>query len=72
MRGAVHTQITTIGLDIAKNVFAVHGIDRGRKGRRSEATPARPGAGILQRTHQSKYGAFNYNMTNHQPVRIIQ
>jgi len=27
MRGAVHIQITTIGLDIAKNVFQVHGID---------------------------------------------
>jgi transposase len=27
MRGAVHMQITTIGLDIAKNVFQVHGID---------------------------------------------
>jgi transposase len=27
MRRAVHTQITTIGLEIAKNVFQVHGID---------------------------------------------
>jgi transposase len=27
MRGAVQVQITTIGLDIAKNVFQVHGID---------------------------------------------
>src|SRR5262245_37228583 len=27
MRGAVHMRITTIGLDIAKNVFQVHGID---------------------------------------------
>src|SRR5262249_48707684 len=27
MRGAVHMQISTIGLDIAKNVFQVHGID---------------------------------------------
>src|SRR5206468_2002751 len=27
MMGAVHMQITTIGLDIAKNVFQVHGID---------------------------------------------
>ena len=26
MRGAVHMQISTIGLDIAKNVFQVHGI----------------------------------------------
>src|SRR5450432_652353 len=27
MRGAVQMQITTIGLDLAKNVFQVHGID---------------------------------------------
>jgi len=27
MRGAVHMRISTIGLDIAKNVFQVHGID---------------------------------------------
>src|ERR1700756_1955763 len=27
MRGAVQMQVTTIGLDIAKNVFQVHGID---------------------------------------------
>src|SRR5215475_11339449 len=31
MSGAVHMQITTIGLDIAKNVFAVHGIDAAEK-----------------------------------------
>jgi transposase len=29
--GAVHMQITTIGLDIAKNVFQVHGIDAEEK-----------------------------------------
>src|ERR1017187_4023678 len=27
MRGTVQMQITTIGLDIAKNVFQIHGID---------------------------------------------
>jgi hypothetical protein len=27
MRGAAQMEITTIGLDIAKNVFQVHGID---------------------------------------------
>jgi hypothetical protein len=27
MRGAVHLQIATVGLDIAKNAFQVHGID---------------------------------------------
>src|SRR5260370_31845679 len=31
MRGAVQMQITTIGLDIAKNVFQVHGIDAKEK-----------------------------------------
>src|SRR5438477_3040529 len=31
MRGAVHMQTTTIGLDIAKNVFQVHGIDSSEK-----------------------------------------
>src|SRR6202158_4835822 len=31
MRGAVHMQVTTIGLDIAKNVFQVHGIDATEK-----------------------------------------
>src|ERR1039458_7166330 len=31
MRGAVHMHITTIGLDIAKNVFQVHGIDAAEK-----------------------------------------
>src|SRR5206468_11405635 len=31
MSGAVNMQITTIGLDIAKNVFQVHGIDSNEK-----------------------------------------
>src|SRR5580698_8988694 len=31
LRGAVHMQITTIGLDIAKNVFQVHGVDAAEK-----------------------------------------
>src|ERR1700758_3786035 len=30
-QGAVHMQITTIGLDIAKNMFQVHGIDAAEK-----------------------------------------
>jgi transposase len=30
-QGAIHMQITTIGLDIAKNVFQVHGIDAAEK-----------------------------------------
>src|SRR5208337_5549696 len=31
MRGTVQMQITTIGLDIAKNVFQIHGIDAKEK-----------------------------------------
>src|SRR4249919_1691279 len=31
MRGAVQMQVTTIGLDIAKNVLQVHGIDAKEK-----------------------------------------
>jgi transposase len=31
MRGAVQMQVTAIGLDIAKNVFQVHGIDAKEK-----------------------------------------
>ena len=30
-QGAIHMQIATIGLDIAKNVFQVHGIDAAEK-----------------------------------------
>ena len=30
-QGALHMQISTIGLDIAKNVFQVHGIDAAEK-----------------------------------------
>src|SRR6516164_3932136 len=30
-QGAVHMHITTIGLDIAKNMFQVHGIDAAEK-----------------------------------------
>jgi hypothetical protein len=39
-------QITTIGLDIAKNVFQVHGIDAKEKVV-ANATPAQPG--VLRR-----------------------
>jgi hypothetical protein len=45
-QGAVAMQITTIGLDIAKNVFQVHGIDAAEN--RSEATSARPNTGVLR------------------------
>jgi hypothetical protein len=37
-------QITTIGLDIAKNVFQVHGIDPAEKVTRQKATSPRPDA----------------------------
>ena len=41
-------QVTTIGLDIAKNVFQVHAIDAAEKNRRSQTTATQPGAGVLQ------------------------
>jgi hypothetical protein len=40
-------QVTTIGLDIAKNVSGSRN-RRGREGRRSQATSAQPGAEVLQ------------------------
>ena len=40
-------QITTIGLDIAKNVFQVHGNRCGREGRCQEAAAPRPGAEVF-------------------------
>ena len=43
-QGAFDMQVTTIGLDIAKNVFQVHGIDASEEGCGSEAAPAQPGA----------------------------
>jgi hypothetical protein len=46
-QGALDMQISTIGLDIAKNVFQVHGIDAAEKGRRPETAPTAPGAGVL-------------------------
>jgi hypothetical protein len=48
-QGALDMQITTIGLDIAKNVFQVHGIDAAEKVvvrkqlRRGQSTHTRPG-----------------------------
>ena len=41
-------QITTIGLDIAKSSFQVHGAD-GRAGRCSREAGQRQGAGLLRR-----------------------
>ena len=46
-QGALHMQISTIGLDIAKNVFQVHGIDAAEKVV-AETAPTAPGAGVLQ------------------------
>jgi hypothetical protein len=40
-------QITTIGLDIAKNVFQVQGIECGREGRCQEAASPRSGDEVL-------------------------
>ena len=48
-QGAIDMQVTTIGLDIAKNVFQVHGIDAAEKVVVPEATSAQPDAGVLSR-----------------------
>ena len=47
-QGAVHMQITTIGLDIAKNVFQVHGIDASEKVFVRKQLRRSQGAGVLQ------------------------
>jgi hypothetical protein len=41
-------QISTIGLDIAKNVFQVHGIDAAEKVVVRKTAPTAPSAGVLQ------------------------
>jgi hypothetical protein len=56
-KGAVHMQISTIGLDIAKYVFQVHGIDVAeqiivRKPlRRSKGDGVLPGVGAVPHRH---------------------
>ena len=41
-------EVTTIGLDLAKHVFQVHGVDaQGCRGF-AQAVAARPGAGVVQ------------------------
>ena len=48
-------QITTIGLDIAKNVFQVHGIDAAEKVVVRKQASAQPGTGVLQGTTAVPY-----------------
>jgi hypothetical protein len=47
MRGAVHMQVSTIGLDLAKKVFQVHGVDFAGGTIIREAAAARPGDRFL-------------------------
>ena len=42
------SEITTIGLDLAKHVFQVHGIDAQGYDGSAQATAARASAGVLQ------------------------
>ena len=56
--GAVHMQITTIGLDIAKNVFQVHGIDAAEKVIIRKPTSPRPGYGILRGCWRHAWSAW--------------
>ena len=48
-----HMEITTIGLDLAKHVFQVHGVDEADRTVRSEEAPARrkssPSSGLFRR-----------------------
>ena len=46
-QGALHMQISTIGLDIAKNVFQVHGIDAAEKAVAQASMPIRHGGNAL-------------------------
>ena len=56
-QGAIDMQVTTIGLDIAKNVFQIHGIDAAEKVvvrkqlRRSQVLAFFKGAGSLPGRH---------------------
>src|SRR5215470_10983574 len=56
MRGAVQMQITTIGLDIAKNVFQVHGIDAKEKGVVGSQLRRNKGMGFLKALSPSLIG----------------
>ena len=41
-------KLTTVGIDLAKNVFQIHGIDEHGKGTREEATAPRPDGAVLR------------------------
>ena len=58
-------QISTIGLDIAKNVFEVHGIDAAEKVVVRKPAPTAPGAGVFQS------GAARLSAWKRVPRRII-
>ena len=49
-QGAIDMQVTTIGLDIAKNVFQVHGIDAAEKVVVRKQLRRSQSAGVLQGT----------------------
>jgi hypothetical protein len=43
-------QVTTIGLDIAKSIFQVHGVDAAEQSVLRQRFIAKPGAGVLWQT----------------------
>ena len=55
-------QITTIGLDIAKNVFQVHGIDADEKVVVRKQLRRQPGDGVLQASAAvpDRYGSLRH------------
>src|SRR5580658_3496007 len=61
MMGAVQMQITTIGFDLAKNVFQLRHRRQGEGGCQ-EAAPARPGDGVFQSSAAvpDRYGGLCY------------
>ena len=48
MRGSSTCRLARIGLDLAKNVFQIHGVDASRQGRGHAAAAARAGDRVLQ------------------------
>ena len=49
-KGTSTMKITTVDIDLAKNVFQVHGIDDAWQGSAEEANAARPDGRVLRQT----------------------
>ena len=64
--------ITTIGLDIAKSVFQVHGVDADGRGCRSSAVEASLGAGVLRRSCRHAWSASRPARSSHHWSRELK